>query len=374
MKRIALLFENYGPYHMARLAALEKLYSGTDFEVIPMEIGRFQKKYAWEVGTEEIPQNLVSVIEDDSIEESSFLKVISKLFSKLNDINPDTIAIAGYAELPMLASLLWATLFRKHTILMSASKADDSKRIFITELIKKAILRLFRTALVGGQPQKRYLLALGKSAESIFTGYNVVGNDNFHPKVLSKFSSPIEQPFFLTINRFIAKKNLHTLIDAYAKYRQICRHCPYELVLSGDGELYHALEKQVESLNLKSVVHFTGFLQQKELLPYLAHASCFIHASAQEQWGLVVNEAMAAGLPVIVSNRCGCFEDLVIEGVNGFGFDPNSQDQLTDIMLKVSSSDVDLDEMGEAALSHIQQFSPARFAQGFNEALEYMNI
>jgi glycosyltransferase involved in cell wall biosynthesis len=74
---------------------------------------------------------------------------------------------------------------------------------------------------------------------------------------------------------------------------------------------------------------------------------------------------------VLVSNRCGCFEDLVSEGVNGFGFDPTNSQQLTDLMLKVSSGNINLTLMGNAALEHIQQFSPDYFAQGLRQAVEY---
>jgi glycosyltransferase involved in cell wall biosynthesis len=131
------------------------------------------------------------------------------------------------------------------------------------------------------------------------------------------------------------------------------------------------LEQQITNQAIQDYVHLPGFLQQQELLPYFAHASCFIHASVQEQWGLVVNEAMASGLPVLVSNRCGCYEDLIIEGVNGFGFDPENVQQLTDLMLKISSEKIDLQTMGNAALEHIQQFSPDYFAQGLIQAVNY---
>jgi glycosyltransferase involved in cell wall biosynthesis len=131
------------------------------------------------------------------------------------------------------------------------------------------------------------------------------------------------------------------------------------------------IEQQITKLGLKNVVHLPGFLQQNELLPYFAHAGCLIHASIQEQWGLVVNEAMAAGLPVLVSNQCGCFEDLIIEGTTGFGFDPENSQQLTDLMIKASSSAIDLGKMSQAALEHIHKFSPDYFAQGLMEAIDY---
>jgi glycosyltransferase involved in cell wall biosynthesis len=224
---------------------------------------------------------------------------------------------------------------------------------------------------VGGQPQKRYLMKLGMPADAIFLGYDVVGNDVFHPKKIKSFPRPLKQPYFLAINRFVPKKNLLFLISSYAAYRQAAGANAWDLVLSGDGQLRPQIEQQIAELGLKEVVQLPGFLQQDELLPYFAHANCFIHASIQEQWGLVVNEAMAAGLPVLVSNHCGCFEDLIIEGVNGFGFDPENSQQLTDLMIKVSSGNVDLEKMAQAALEHIQKFSPDYFAQGLMQSVKY---
>jgi glycosyltransferase involved in cell wall biosynthesis len=85
-------------------------------------------------------------------------------------------------------------------------------------------------------------------------------------------------------------------------------------------------------------VLFPGFRKGKELGTYYGLASCFILPSLQEQWGLVVNEAMAAGLPVLVSQTSGCAPDLVQEGVNGFTFDPTNPMQLAELMEKIAQS------------------------------------
>ena len=98
-------------------------------------------------------------------------------------------------------------------------------------------------------------------------------------------------------------------------------------------------------------------------------ASAFVHASTTEQWGLVVNEAMAAGLPVLVSNRCGCAPDLVRDGVNGFTFDPYDVDRLADLMLKVSSDQCDREAMGQASRAIIKDWGPERFADGLMQAV-----
>jgi glycosyltransferase involved in cell wall biosynthesis len=254
---------------------------------------------------------------------------------------------------------------------MSESKEDDAPRSWWRERIKNWLIKPYKAALVGGQSHKRYLIKLGVPDEAIFLGYDVVGNDFLHPEKIKFIPTPLKKPYFLAINRFVPKKNLLFLISSYAAYRQIAGNKAWDIVLSGDGQQRPQIEQLIAELGLQDVVHLPGFLQQDELLPYFAHASCFIHASIQEQWGLVVNEAMAAGLPVLVSNRCGCFEDLVIEGVNGFGFDPENSQQLTDLMVKVSSGEIDVEKMGHAALEHIQNFSPDYFAQGLMQAVEY---
>lgn len=371
MTCIAILFTSYGPYHIARLTSFYNHYSQLDVNIVGLELARHEAEYAWQAQVEELPFKVISVIEKQQLEEVSFTQLLRQLYAVLSQLNPDIIVIAGYARPAMLATLLWCLGNQKPSVLLSETKKDDATRSWWSEMLKKLILKHYKSALVGGQPQKRYLTELGMPAEAIFLGYNVVGNESYHPKKIKSLPLPVERPYFLAINRFVPKKNLLFLISAYAAYRQTTGANAWDLVLCGEGVLRPQIEQKIAELDLKNVVHLPGFLQQDELLPYFAHAKCFIHASIQEQWGLVVNEAMAAGLPVLVSNRCGCFEDLVIEGVNGFGFDPDNSQQLIDLMLKVSLGETDLAKISRGALEHIQKFSPDYFAQGLIQAVEY---
>jgi glycosyltransferase involved in cell wall biosynthesis len=113
-----------------------------------------------------------------------------------------------------------------------------------------------------------------------------------------------------------------------------------------------------------------GFKQYPDLPTYYGLASAFIHASTTEQWGLVVNEAMASGLPVLVSNRCGCAPDLVQEGVNGFTFDPYDVQQLTQLMLRLSTFNSQLSTMAAASRRIIANWGPNRFASGLKAAVD----
>jgi glycosyltransferase involved in cell wall biosynthesis len=96
-----------------------------------------------------------------------------------------------------------------------------------------------------------------------------------------------------------------------------------------------------------------------------------VHASTTEQWGLVVNEAMAAGLPVLVSDRCGCAPDLVEVGVNGFTFDPCGVEELAGLMQRVAAmTDGQRDAMGRASQRIIADWGPERFADGLMQAVQ----
>ena len=284
-------------------------------------------------------------------------------------------------------------------------------------------------------------------------------------------------PFFLASNRFIGRKNLARLIDAYAEYVKRCPSSvvrgrneemrkgesgimaqnsglvsclpgiagqaatgvfersdlvsPWPLVLLGDGELKPALIAQCQRLGLtviesapwevpghtpeqgtsniehrtsnfdkeqstkheepstaaqslpstkhqapstmhapqaRGTVFFPGFRQIEELPRFYAHAGCFIHPALTEPWGLVVNEAMACGLPVLVSDRVGCSQDLVQNGVNGFTFDPKDVGRICELMGTVAANDFPRDEFGAASRRIVDRYSPQAFAAGLEAA------
>ena len=94
-----------------------------------------------------------------------------------------------------------------------------------------------------------------------------------------------------------------------------------------------------------------------------------MHSSTTEQWGLVVNEAMATGLPVIISNRCGCAKDLVSHGENGFSFNPYDVTELADCLLKISRMDQESRrKMGIASQNIIKNYSTESFAYGLHKS------
>ncbi|NBS53523.1 MAG: glycosyltransferase [Spartobacteria bacterium] len=228
---------------------------------------------------------------------------------------------------------------------------------------------------------------LGMESGRISVGYDVVDNDFFSLSAVNKSDAA---PFFLASARFVKKKNLFSLIKAFSIHVHTAQSssAPWNLCLLGDGELKDELleycsklgvevfahapwgELDKARMTLKPVVYMPGFQQIEDLPVFYSRAVCFIHASTVEQWGLVVNEAMANSLPVIVSHRCGCAQDLVREGINGFTFDPSNVNELAGLMSRVSSmSEESRSAMGLASQEIIKEWGPARFAAGAKQAI-----
>jgi glycosyltransferase involved in cell wall biosynthesis len=177
----------------------------------------------------------------------------------------------------------------------------------------------------------------------------------------------LPERYFLVVARLIPQKNLDTLFHAFADYRLRAGCDVWKLVLVGDGPLKDQLYKLRSRLAQSESIQFVGFEQYEQLPIYYGLASAFVLPSVSETWGLVVNEAMSAGLPVLVSNRCGCARDLVREGVNGFTFDPFSRAELSHCLVRASTHRR-LQVFGQASQEVIRQWGPDRFASGLLNA------
>ena len=379
---IAVIFHRLGPYHVARLAALS-----STFQVTCIELSGKTAEYDWKkVATDTCFERITLFPEADS--RLFPARVVAKeLRLYFANHRFSAVAIPGWAEHTSLTALDCCLKTSTPAILMSESNEFDVPgRSRFKEFCKRQIVRLFSSALAGGNSHSEYLRNLGMSWERIFQGYDCVDNSFFAAGAqkakadeLSRESYGLPEEYFLACARFIAKKNLFTLIEAYARYRESFKNLtqngrgdsPWKLVLLGSGPLHSDLVDLVQKLGLQTEVVFPGFKQCEELPVYYAFAKAFIHASTVEQWGLVVNEAMACGLPVLVSNRCGCAGDLVQPGVNGFTFDPYDVQELAALMVRLGAFPSEsLAKMGAASRRIIDGWGTERFAHGMQAAVE----
>jgi glycosyltransferase involved in cell wall biosynthesis len=386
---VAVIFHHIGPYHHARLNAAADRLSVTGVEWSA-------KGYdAW--GVAEVPARYrkISLFPEATDCYPSRAKLQQGFCSALEQVDPDVVAVNGWNNFGSLAAANCCMRRGIPMVVMSESAREDEPRTWWKEMIKRRFISSYSAALVGGQRHVEYLVGLGLSRDRIFTGYDVVDNDYFARRAREIRNSHLRQGsggqaaseirnkyglpenYFLASARFIEKKNLTRLIRAYAEYRQRSqagvtdpgynKGAPWDLVLLGDGPLRETLNAQLSTLNLHSHTHLPGFKQYDELPVYYALANAFVHASTTEQWGLVVNEAIASGLPVIVSDRCGCVPELV-QG-NGFTFDPMDEHELASLLFRMATlSDDDRRRLGDASYKIAANFVPERFGEGLERA------
>ena len=377
---VAVVFHHIGPYHHARLNSAADRLSVTGIEWSA-------KGYdAWGAAAKPARYHKVSLFPEARHDHLDKAELRCAFRSALEQTNPDVVAVNGWNNFGSLIAANCCVRRGIPMIVMSESSRQDEPRIWWKEAIKRRIAGLYSAALVGGQRHVEYLVELGMPRERIFTGYDVVDNDYFgrhtaeirNSKVEIRKKYDLPENYLLASARFVEKKNLPKLVQAYAEYRKRSdvrdqkldvndsKTC-WDLVLLGDGPLRESLKSQLSTLNLNEQVHLPGFKPYDELPVYYALANAFVHASTTEQWGLVVNEAIASGLPVIVSNRCGCAPELV--NGNGFTFDPTNEDELAKRLLEIASlSDQERKQLSDNSFRIAANFGPERFGEGLESA------
>ena len=373
LPRVAIYFRMFSPYILARIRG-----AAARMPVVGIEGSRRSTAYAWEprIGDEGFVRQ--TLFTDTAIEDKTPDQIVRAVRAALDELDPQVVCITGWSHGEALAMLGWAREHGRHVVLMSESTAHDATRSVVRETIKRHIVGLCDTALVGGQAQHDYVVSLGMPSDRVFIGYDAVDNDFFARAAAAaradigatraRIGVPVR--YFLASCRFIAKKNLARLIEAFAAYRAIGRENAWDLVLLGDGELRHALEEQARAAGLADVIHFIGFRQYDDLPAYYALAGGFVHVSTVEQWGLVVNEALAAGLPVIASRTCGCAPDLIEDGVNGWAVDPLDVAALTARLVTLAAPETNRRAMGERGEYIVARYGPERFGDGLAMAID----
>jgi glycosyltransferase involved in cell wall biosynthesis len=373
MIRMAVIWHRLGPYHHARLrAAAERV------ELVGIEMSGEDKTYGWDKVTGSDGFCRVTVFPRCDCDTRPRSEIVTRLRAALDVIRPDVLAIPSWGEKYALAALAWSVSTGTSNVVMNESNEGDKRRRWWIEWAKRRIVSLFQAGLASSEGVPTYLEILGMPKERVFLGYNAVDNDYFArgaaearrdvPRVRSELRLP--EHYFVASARFVEKKNLPRLLDAFAKYRELAGRRAWDLVLLGDGALRPSLEQQRDALSLGGRVLMPGFKQYGELPTYYGLAQAFILPSTEEQWGNVVNESMACGLPVLVSERAGCAHTLVCNGVNGFTFDPYDAAGLAKLMLKFSEGEVDLVAMGRASRQIISRWTPNTFAEGLVKAAE----
>jgi glycosyltransferase involved in cell wall biosynthesis len=229
----------------------------------------------------------------------------------------------------------------------------------LKKLIYPFFLRGYDLCLPFGERSTEYFRHYGAKnirvvphvVDNLFFAENTDRHRKHREEIRAGFGIPPNAVCFLFCGKFDPVKRPWDLLVAMERLREEVGEGVGHLLLVGSGTLEDRLRSKVENGRLP--VTLAGFLNQREICRAYAAADVLVLCSQSETWGLVVNEAMAAALPVIVSSSCGCIPELVLDGVTGYQYPVGKIDCLTGAMKRLLGA-AERDRMGRAARSLIQ--------------------
>jgi len=295
--------------------------------------------------------------------------------ARLDRLCPEVVVCGGYNYLASWQALWWANSRRIPFMLWSESNLRDMRsRYAIVEALKKRFVTACDGFVVPGRASLEYLRELGVGDRPIFTAPNAVDVDFFsqtsrwareHAADVRR-KKGLPERYFLFVGRLVAEKGVFELLEAYVKLGADMHGAP-GLVFVGDGIDRRHLEARAQE-RARGQVQFFGFAQREDLAEFYGLAEALILPTYSDTWGLVINEAMACALPVIVSKAAGCVEDLVEEGLNGFVVPPRDVDALRTAMRALLESTELHNCMSWRSAERIKANSPKGWAEGMAQA------
>jgi glycosyltransferase involved in cell wall biosynthesis len=299
------------------------------------------------------------------------------VLSALNKIRPDAVLCGGYNYLASWEAACWTKVHGVPLLLWSESTALDRRRGHrLVEFMKSRFLRLCRAFVVPGRSSLKYLKDLGIPEERIFTAPNAVDIDLFvalseaarRDEFQVRARNSLPRRYFLCVGRLVRAKGVFDLLEGYAQLDHETR-AKIGLVFVGDGSDRSELMERASRI-APGTIQFPGFIHREGLPEFYALAEALVVPTHSDTWGLVVNEAMSCGLPVIVTSVAGCVADLVEDDWNGFVVPSGNPSQLAAAMARVASDPALRMTMGARSRQRIEAYSPAAWADGLVKAVE----
>lgn len=294
-------------------------------------------------------------------------RLVSKLFSAVWHSDVDLIFLPGYHRPEYWAMLLAAVLKRKKRAVFCDSTIYDQPQSFIRGILKRLFFSLCDGFFSYGERGRSYLMHYGAPSHKVFQrcqaaalphGYLMEHALQQRIELAPSAGAP---PRFLYVGRLSPEKSIDVLLKAFVHVLQALPTS--KLVLVGSGPQQQELADLSHSLGLDDVVLFAGSMDTAALAIEYAKASCLVLPSFSEPWGLVVNEALSYGCPVVVSHRCGCVPELVEGKSTGFVFEAGNVDQLARKLVAVPATFVNLEATARSCLVLISTFSPEAAAE-----------
>jgi glycosyltransferase involved in cell wall biosynthesis len=291
----------------------------------------------------------------------------------LRNSRPHVILCGGYNYLASWQAQRWASRHEAPFLLWCESTGNDQRgRHLIPELLKQNFLRACDGFVVPGISALAYVQKMVSAEKDTFVAPNAVDVQLFASK--SKLAKERErrlrgelglpERYFLFVGSLVKRKGVFDLLEGYYALPPDLRS-EIGLVFAGDGPERAELESLARCVFPGSIC-FPGFVQRDQLAIYYGLAECLVLPTHSDPWGLVINEAMACGLPVICTDVAGCAADLVKS--NGRLVAKEDTANLAAAMKEIAGDPGLREEMSRESSELIQNYSPELCAAGIAQA------
>jgi glycosyltransferase involved in cell wall biosynthesis len=296
----------------------------------------------------------------------------------LSDNKPDIIIVGGYYHLTMLLAIFWACIHNVPYIINSESHfltKRNNVKLLIKRLLLATIIKRASAYLPAGKYAGEYLVHYGADPEKIFYFPNTPDVEFFikesneyrrRKKNIKENLGIDSKNIILYVGRLVKEKGLFILLEAFKEVKK--NYEDLTLLLVGEGILKDSLIRYAQNNELENV-YFAGFIPNNKLPKYYAISDIFILPSYYEPWGVVVNEAMASGLPIILSDKVGAAGDLLKEGENGFSFKSGNWEELAELIKKLLANPDKIAKMGDMYRRIIEGFDYSYCEENLKKAI-----
>ncbi|MDB9249149.1 glycosyltransferase [Halorubrum ezzemoulense] len=276
----------------------------------------------------------------------------------------DVIVVGGYNHTTCWITFAYSK-FSGTPVVPWSGAWSGSIRInnLVMNMVRQKFTQLGQAWIAYGSRSASALSSWGADESRTHIGINTVSVEKFRGAAESYSHELAEDKFtLLYVGQLIARKNVELVLDALESIPK----SDIQFIVVGDGPRESYLRSRADTL--ENSVEFKGFVERDQLYSYYTEADAFILPSKNEVWGLVVNEALACGTPVLVSDQCGCAPDLIREGFNGSIFQPDEQDNLMETLEELVAGSQTFASPGQIRKDAVQRFDIDASVDGFIRA------
>jgi len=288
------------------------------------------------------------------------------LLKKIRSTKPDIVITDAFNNytLPVFLLKAFGAKFR-HIVCYERTKHTERDAPLLKRKFIRFVGRYIDAIHCNGVLCKEFMLFLGYPERKLKFGnmaadaeglMNDIAKLSEKDKISLRKKYDVKETMYLFVGQLIPRKGIKELLRAWksANLKEAT------LVLVGDGLQREELTEMISTLDIKDVI-FTGSIDYDSIAPFYKTADCFILPTLEDNWSLVVPEAMACGLPIITSIYNGCHPELV-KPENGWIFDPLDENSFSDVLVKSHENKDQFKEMGKQSLIIAQEFTPDKIA------------